>query len=157
MPWPKTIALFDLDSNNDNVFDSKDTRFADVRVWRDLNQDGVSQSNELSTLAASNIRSISLNKTSATTNLGNGNAQTTTATFTRTDDTTGTAANLGLVSNTFYRKFTNRVTLTDVAKKLLGACGSSSVCDRAFENIKKINPALWAKPSSPMLKILTRP
>ena len=111
-------ALSDLDSNDDGVFDAKDTRFADVRVWRDLNQDGVSQSNELSTLAANNIRSISLNKTTATTNLGNGNAQTATATFTRTDDTTGTAANLGLATNTFYRQFTNPVTLTDNAKKL---------------------------------------
>ena len=120
-------ALSDLDSNNDNVFDSKDTRFADVRVWRDLNQDGVSQSSELSTLAANNIRSISLNKTSATTNLGNGNAQTATATYTRTDDTTGTAANLGLATNTFYRKFTNPVTLTDKAKKLPEASGSGAV------------------------------
>ena len=120
-------ALSDLDSNNDNVFDAKDTRFADVRVWRDLNQDGVSQSNELSTLAANNIRSISLNKTSATTNLGNGNTQTATATFTRTDDTTGTAANLGLVNNTFYRRFTNRVTLTDNAKKLPEVSGSGRV------------------------------
>ena len=120
-------ALSDLDSNNDNIFDAGDTRFADVRVWRDLNQDGVSQSSELSTLAANNIRSISLNKTSATTNLGNGNAQTATATFTRTDDTTGTAANLGLVSNTFYRQFTKAVTLTDKAKKLPEASGSGAV------------------------------
>ncbi len=37
-------ALRDLDSNNDGVFDSKDNRFAEVRIWRDLNQDGVSQS-----------------------------------------------------------------------------------------------------------------
>ena len=37
-------TLSDLDSNDDGVFDSNDTRFADVRVWRDLNQDGVSQS-----------------------------------------------------------------------------------------------------------------
>ena len=120
-------ALSDLDSNDDGVFDAKDTRFADVRVWRDLNQDGVSQSSELSTLAANNIRSISLNKTSTTIHLGNGNAQTATATFTRTDDTTGTAANLGLVSNTFYRKFTNRVTLTDNAKKLPEVSGSGRV------------------------------
>ena len=147
-------ALSDLDSNNDDIFNSSDTRFADVRVWRDLNQDGISQSNELSTLAANNIRSISLSKTSTTTHLGNGNTQTATATFTRTDDTTGTAANLGLASNTFYRKFTNPVTLTDAAKKLPGACGSSNVCDRSFENIKKINPALWAKPSSPMLQLI---
>ena len=120
-------ALSDLDSNDDGVFDAKDTRFADVRIWRDLNQDGISQSNERSTLAANNIRSINLNKTSATTNLGNGNTQTATATFTRTDDTTGTAANLGLVSNTFYRKFTNRVTLTDTAKKLPEVSGSGRV------------------------------
>ena len=122
-------ALSNLDSNDDGVFDAKDTRFADVRVWRDLNQDGVSQSNELSTLAANSIRSISLSKTSATTNLGNGNAQTATATFTRTDDTTGTAANLELVSNTFYRKFTNRVTLTDNARKLPEVSGSGRVRD----------------------------
>ena len=119
-------ALSDLDSNNDDIFDSSDTRFADVRVWRDLNQDGVSQSNELSTLAASNIRSISLNKTSAT-HLGNGNTQTATATYTRTDDITGTAANLDLATNTFYRKFTNRVTLTDNAKKLPEVSGSGRV------------------------------
>ena len=120
-------ALSDLDSNNDDIFDSSDTRFADVRVWRDLNQDGISQSNELSTLAANNIRSISLSKTSTTTHLGNGNTQTATATFTRTDDTTGTAANLGLATNTFYRKFTNRVTLTDNAKKLPEVSGSGRV------------------------------
>ena len=120
-------ALYDLDSNKDGVFDAKDTRFADVRVWRDLNQDGVSQSNELSTLAANNIRSINLSKTSTTTSLGNGNTQTATATYTRTDDTTGTAANLGLATNTFYRKFTNRVILTDNAKKLPEVSGSGRV------------------------------
>ncbi len=31
-------ALRDLDSNGDGVFNAADTRFADVRVWRDLNQ-----------------------------------------------------------------------------------------------------------------------
>ena len=120
-------ALSDLDSNDDGVFDAKDTRFKDVRVWRDLNQDGVSQSSELSTLSANNIRSISLSKTRKTTNLGNGNTQTATATFTRTDDTTGTAANLGLASNTFYRQFTRAVTLTDKARKLPEVNGSGSV------------------------------
>ena len=79
-------ALSDLDSNNDKVFDAEDTRFADVRIWRDLNQDGISQSNELSTLAAANIRSIDLTPT-AQSDLGNGNTQTASATFTRSDGT----------------------------------------------------------------------
>ena len=149
-------ALSDLDSNDDGVFDAKDTRFKDVRVWRDLNQDGVSQSKELSTLSANNIRSISLSKTSKTTNLGHGNTQTATATFTRTDDTTGTVANLGLASNTFYRQFTKAVTLTDKAKKLPEVNGSGAVRDRSLQNIKKIDPALWAKPSC-ILRLIENP
>ena len=39
-PHRVPLAL-DLDSNDDGVFDSKDTRFTDVRIWRDLNQDGI--------------------------------------------------------------------------------------------------------------------
>ena len=122
-------ALSDLDSNNDKVFDAKDTRFADVRIWRDLNQDGISQSNELSTLAAANIRSIDLTPTTAQTDLGNGNTQTASATFTRSDGTNGTAVNLNLAVNGFFRQFTNPVTLTDAAKKLPEVSGSGALRD----------------------------
>ena len=136
-------ALGDLDSNNDNVFDSKDTRFADVRIWRDLNQDGVSQSNELSTLAANNILSIGLGKTRARTDLGNGNVQTATGTFTRSNvtttasntttanstTTTGVTASLDLQVNPFYRQFTRRITLTAQAKALPTLRGSGRVRD----------------------------
>ena len=121
-------ALSDLDSNNDKVFDAEDTRFADVRIWRDLNQDGISQSNELSTLAAANIRSINLTPT-AQSDLGNGNTQTASATFTRSDGTTGTAVNLNLAVNGFFRQFTNPVTLTDEAKKLPEVSGSGALRD----------------------------
>ena len=121
-------ALSDLDSNNDKVFDAEDTRFADVRIWRDLNQDGISQSNELSTLAAANIRSIDLTPT-AQSDLGNGNTQTASATFTRSDGTTGTAVNLNLAVNGFFRQFTNPVTLTDAAKKLPEVSGSGALRD----------------------------
>ena len=136
-------ALSDLDSNDDGVFDAKDTRFADVRVWRDLNQDGISQSNELSTLAANNILSINLNKTRARTDLGNGNVQTATGTFTRSNGTTtasntttansttttGVTASLDLRVNRFYRKFTRRITLTAQAKALPTLRGSGRVRD----------------------------
>lgn len=48
----------------------------------------------------------------ALSDLGNGNTQTASA-ATRSDDTTGTAVNLNLASNGFFRQFTNPVTLTD--------------------------------------------
>jgi len=34
-------ALADLDSNGDGVVDANDERFAELRVWRDLNSDGI--------------------------------------------------------------------------------------------------------------------
>lgn len=89
-------ALRDLDSNADGIFSSADALFGDVRVWSDLNQDGVSQADELKTLDELGIASINLGETASSTDLGNGNSITATSTFTRTDGTTGTAANLDL-------------------------------------------------------------
>lgn len=65
-------ALADYDSNGDKVIDSKDAEFADLRVWRDLNQDGISQSNELFTLAQLNIQSLDLEHQNVDKHLGNG-------------------------------------------------------------------------------------
>ena len=50
-----------FDSNNDNVIDSQDTQFGELRMWRDLNQNGISEANELQTLDEIGITSISLN------------------------------------------------------------------------------------------------
>ena len=40
-------ALADLDSNADGIISSADAQFANLRLWRDLNQDGISQTGEL--------------------------------------------------------------------------------------------------------------
>ncbi len=107
-------ALRDLDSNADGVFDANDTRFNDVRVWRDLNQDGVSQASELKTLAEHNIASINLNAEAASTNLWNGNRLTHTGTYTKTDGSTGTAANLAIFAHPLEKVKVSR-SLSDAA------------------------------------------
>ena len=66
-------ALADLNSNGDGVIDGADAQFANLRVWRDLNQDGISQANELSTLEQQNIASISLTTTQNNQLLPDGN------------------------------------------------------------------------------------
>ena len=48
------------DSNGDKVIDANDTIFGDLRVWTDLNSDGISQSHELHTLSDLGITAISL-------------------------------------------------------------------------------------------------
>jgi len=80
----------------DNVFNASDAAFTQVRLWRDLNQDGVSQAGELFTLAQQNIASISLNASTTTINLGNGNVVSGTSTVTRTNGSTTLAETVGV-------------------------------------------------------------
>ena len=126
-------ALRTLDANGDGQFDAQDAAFGQVQLWRDLNQDGISQADELSLLADHNIVSIGLTPDStATTNLGNGNTITGTATVTtgdggstQIDSVDLSAGNLNLADNPFYRDFTDTIPLTDAASSLpeMGGAG----------------------------------
>ena len=130
-------ALKDLDVNQDNKIDSIDEVFANLRIWRDLNQDGISQANELSTLGDNSITAININSTAVRNDLGNGNIQTAAGSFTRSNGTTGitgetsesSAGNLDLLVSTFYRQFTTRIPLSDQAKSLPSLRGSGQVRD----------------------------
>jgi hypothetical protein len=129
-------ALRDMDSNTDEKIDQSDVVFDQLRLWRDSNQDGISQIGELSTLNTNGITSIGLQSTVSTKNLGNGNIQTASGVFSRSDGTTGTtglhngtAVNLDLVINSFYRQFTDQIVLTDQASKLPALIGSGQVRD----------------------------
>ena len=71
------------------MISAADTAFADLRVWQDIDGDGVTDAGELKTLDEAGIASISLTATPD----GSGNALNVvarTGTFTRTDATTGT-------------------------------------------------------------------
>jgi hypothetical protein len=112
-------ALADWDVNADGVIDAQDEIFTELRLWRDLNQDGISQSEELLTLSDLNIASINLQNKKENTNLdGTGNVQSATGSYTRTDGSTGLVGNLEVVADSFYRAFTTRITLTEQAKAL---------------------------------------
>ncbi|TIH08376.1 calcium-binding protein [Pseudomonas leptonychotis] len=139
-------ALRDLDSNADGVFDSQDTEFTTVRIWQDLNQDGVSQSNELKSLSAHNITAINLDSTRTNQN-SNGNLISAIGTFVRGDGSESSvngnlsqAANLDLASNPFYREFTDRIALDSVAKGLPDMQGSGAVRD--LREASMLNPEL---------------
>ncbi|HQV14315.1 MAG TPA: calcium-binding protein, partial [Denitromonas sp.] len=122
-------ALRDLDSNADGVFDANDAQFANVQVWRDLDQDGVSDAGELMSLTDAGIASIGLNDTAFNQALAGGNQMTSKAAFTRTDNTTGTVGNLNLASSNFYREFGDTITVSDTAQALPNMMGSGNVRD----------------------------
>jgi hypothetical protein len=49
-----------FDSNHDNVLDGNDDRWSEFRVWRDANQNGISDRGELQTMSEAGIKLINL-------------------------------------------------------------------------------------------------
>jgi hypothetical protein len=90
------IALQGQDSNADGQINSQDASYTQLRVWRDLNQDGISQAGELQTLSQAGIASIGVAGTATNVNLAVltnvcavGNTQIASGSFTRTNRCTG--------------------------------------------------------------------
>lgn len=83
--------LLAYDTNQNGLIDAGDTQFADFRIWQDLDQDGVSDTGELMTLAQANIQSISLSGTAVGTEV-EGNEVTQSVTVTYGDSSTTTAS-----------------------------------------------------------------
>lgn len=90
-------ALRSLDTNLDGVVDAGDTAFTDLQVWQDLNSDGVSDTGELSSLAALGIIGISVEETPVTKTI-DGQTVFAEGTFFYGDGTTGAYAGVQLTS-----------------------------------------------------------
>lgn len=120
-------ALAELDSNVDGKFDALDAQYANLRVWRDMNQDGISQADELQGLDTSGVKSINLSSSAGSTNYTDAIlAQS--GTFSRADGSTGQAGSFILAQNNFIRAFTP-ITVSTEAKALPNIGGSGWVRD----------------------------
>jgi Ca2+-binding RTX toxin-like protein len=122
-------ALADFDTNEDLVFDAKDADFEYVKIWQDLNQDGLSQSAELKSLSEHAITSISLTH-QAVSYVDNGNVisdvgsyQSTVAGATVERSIEG----VNFVKNTFFQDSQSPIALDAVAARLPDMNGSGSL------------------------------
>ncbi len=89
-------GLAAFDTNHDGYFNTGDARFAEFQVWQDRNQDGVSQSEELRSLADTGVRAVGLTRT-LTGESAEGaadNVITATAEMVRTDGSIGVAGDV---------------------------------------------------------------
>jgi hypothetical protein len=114
-------ALARLDGNHDGQVDAGDNGLADfngdggvdasdtvdsLMVWRDLDEDTVTDAGELFSLADLGIASISVQSAAQDHVLVNGNQIEATGTFTRTDGTTGTAGDVLLHIDNVQTRYT---------------------------------------------------
>ncbi|KPX70217.1 Hemolysin-type calcium-binding region, partial [Pseudomonas amygdali pv. lachrymans] len=126
-------ALADLDSNADGLFDKGDEAFNSVKVWQDLNQDGISQASELKTLEQLGVISIGVQGVGAG-HANNGNIITAIGSYTHLDPvtgerSTGSVGSINFVKNTFYRDYDDEVVLGPQVKELPDLKGSGAVRD----------------------------
>lgn len=137
-------VLADLDANADGQFTSADAAWAGVKVWRDLDQDGVSDAGELFGLDALGISRIgvvgSASNATGGTQAGttvNGNAVEQSASFTQdgqehtvgivaTDRTVGA---IDVENNPFHREFTSPLPNNPMVAHLPDMQGSGRVRD----------------------------
>jgi predicted HicB family RNase H-like nuclease len=137
-------ALSELDTgtgagtsgDRDGVFDLRDAAFGELRLWRDLDGDGVSGGGELAALADHGIAAISLADNGVSQDLGNGNRITGSAIVHRSHGSSIAVAgvdlgagNLDLVENPFYRQFPDTISFTPAAAALPEMGGSGWLRD----------------------------
>ena len=125
-------ALADLDTNLDNKFDASDVAFNSVKLWKDANQNGVSEAGELFSFAQLGVQSVGLSYTVSGVSLGSGNFQVANGSFTRLPAAgggTALAGSLVLNDNFFYRQFGSNPALTATAQGSAQMQGSGWVRD----------------------------
>ena len=138
------------DLNNDGTVGLTETRAAradDVRIWRDANQDGISQTAELQTFAQAGIQSINLNATNQNFQLPRdipGGRELLRGTFTRTNGSMGSASSLDLLRHNFYRQFVEELPPTAASQGQPQVRGSGRVrdLDQALEGSNGLQAAI---------------
>jgi hypothetical protein len=98
-------ALARQDGNRDGKIDASDAIFANLRVWRDVNGNGLTEAGELLTTEQAGIRVIDLAKTASGADNA-GNRVDYTGTFTRTDGRTGVSAAISFAVNQTLARWT---------------------------------------------------
>ena len=122
-------ALADLDDNGDGKVDAADSAFAKLRVWRDLNQDGISQEGELLTLNEAKVKALNLANKNTDRDLGNGNSLAEEGTYTDSDGNEKQMGDLNLAADPFHSRFSDSVPLTDEQQQAPNLRGSGRVRD----------------------------
>jgi len=139
-------ALAAEDTNRDGHVNFADKNWQNLRVWRDLNQDGISQTDELFTLGSLGIYELDVKKTKNSQVLKNGNEIADLGGYklrggaSRQMGIVGRMADINLVDDTFHREFPNKITVSSDISVLPDMQGSGRVRD--LQEAASLSPEL---------------
>ncbi|MEI6056438.1 MAG: calcium-binding protein, partial [Lentisphaerota bacterium] len=122
-------ALAEQDTNADGVIDKNDENFSNLRVWRDYNQNGISEANELETLEEERIKKIHLDYLTVNADDGKGNIQTRTSGFEFTDGSKGVTSEFLFNRDTIDTQNNDFSNVSDEIKSLPYMRGFGQVTD----------------------------
>ncbi len=120
-------ALAALDANGDGVIDASDPAFTELKLWRDVSQDGRTGDGELISLADAGIVSLNLANTLKNQRLANGNQLTREGSFTRADGSTAAMGEFKLATDTFHTRFAEEIEVPEALKLLPNMQGAGNV------------------------------
>ncbi|MDI6742995.1 MAG: hypothetical protein QMD11_09665, partial [Smithella sp.] len=108
-------ALAQEDTNKDGVVNNLDANWNTLKIWKDLNSDGISQSEELFSLEQMGITGLATKATNYT------------YTYTKADGTTGVMADVHSAVDTFHQQFTEAIPVLPDVEVLPDMQGSGLV------------------------------
>lgn len=122
-------ALREFDDNKDGKIDASDIVYLKLKVWQDLNRDGVSQAEEMKSLADVGIKAINLNSTVTGAADVMGNIQRRLGSFVKTDGSDGQIGEYLLNRDTVGSRdtFGDSVTIPDDIAALPDLQGAGNV------------------------------
>lgn len=122
-------ALREFDDNKDGKIDASDIVYLKLKVWQDLNRDGVSQAEEMKSLADVGIKAINLNSTVTGAADAMGNIQRCLGSFVKTDGSDGQIGEYLLNRDTMSSRdtFGDSVTIPDDIAALPDLQGAGNV------------------------------
>lgn len=119
------MSMFDL--NSDGVLDDQDAVWSDLKLWRDLDGDAVTDAGELLSLASQNIVSIAVTPATTTPSGGTGYIVTAQGEFTRGDNSTGVTGNVIYRNNMHDTRWLENVTISPAAQALPEVMGRGTI------------------------------
>ena len=108
----------DNPGDTQKIIDINYKDFNKLRIWQDINKDGVSQTNELKTLDELNIKSLNLNYNEVNQDLRDNNTLTLKGSYTKTNGQTMLMGDINFNVDTINSKFKEDINLTPSQTKI---------------------------------------